>query len=681
MGETLLRKVIGACPHDCPDRCSWVVTVEEETGKAIALQGNANHPLTAGRLCGKVAGYLDDRVYSRHRLTTALKRCGPKGSGQFTPIGLAEALDEVADRLGAVAAQYGPEAIVPFSYEGTQGLLQSKSMSERFFARLGATELGKTICGPTGGKGINAVNGTSVGVLPEDAIHSRYVVVWGANPVVTTQHLWPVMLKARARGAKIVVIDPVATRTANAADWHLAPRPGTDAALALCIAHVLIAKGLTDAEWISQHTTGYAELAEAVQEFTVCRTAQITGLREQDIETLALEYGTVTPSLIRLLVGMEHQAHGAAAYSAIACLPSLTGAWRHHGGGIAYHTSPHFMNAFNMDGLKMPHLAPGPRRQINMVRLGQALVDPDLDPPVKALFVHGSNPAVIVPRQPLVRQGLQRDDLYTVVHEHVLTDTARYADIVLPATTQVEHLDIMKSWGHIDLTLNLPAVAPPPGCIGVTELFRQLAARMGFTEPCFADTDEQLLATALDSDHPYLAGITVESLRAQGWQRLRLPQPWIPFANGFPTPDGRARLSAGAAAAATTTPTGPSDNRFPLRLLSVKGLHSINSTYADTGRAQRRGGPWIDLHPDDAAPRSIGQGDPVSVHNQHGSLTFQARLTCTVPPGVASAVFGAWSNGDGPGCGPCLNLLTGDELTEAGGSSYQDTFVEVARQW
>ncbi len=675
-----MRKVVGACPHDCPDRCSWIVTVDETTGKAIGLQGNPDHPLTAGRLCAKVSNYLTDRVYSSGRLTTAWKRHGPKGSGQFVPIGLEEALDEVADRLREVADRFGPQAVVPFSYEGTQGLLQSKSMSERFFARLGATELAKTICGPTGGRGVTAVNGTSTGVLPQDAVHARYIIVWGANPVVTTQHLWPVMLRARAQGAKIVVIDPVATRTAAAADWHLAPRPGSDTALALGIAHVLIARQLTDSAYLADHTSGFDEFAAAARDFTPERTAQITGVAADDIITLAREYAGTSPSLIRLLVGMEHHPNGSAAYSAIACLPALTGAWRHHGGGIAYHTSPHFMNAFNMDGLKMGHLSPGPRRQINMVQLGQALTDPDLDPPVKALFVHGANPAVIVPRQPLVRRGLAREDLFTVVHEHVLTDTARYADIVLPATTQVEHLDVMKSWGHTDLTLNMPAVSPPGDCLGVTELFRRLAARMGFTEPCFADTDEQLLATALDSPHPYLAGITVDTLRAAGgWQPLRMPSPWIPFAGGFPTADGRAQLTAGARAAATAIPAGCGDERFPLQLLSLKGLRSMNSTYADTSRALRDA-PVIDLHPADATARAIATGDLVTVHNQHGSLTLQARVSGAVSPGVAAAVFGAWSNGEGVNCGPCLNMLTDDSLTEAGGSSYHDTFVQVTRR-
>ncbi|GIG90687.1 molybdopterin-containing oxidoreductase family protein [Plantactinospora endophytica] len=671
------RRVRGACPHDCPDRCSWIVTVDD-TGTAVALNGNPDHPLTAGRLCTKVNGYLHDRVYSPHRITRPLRRTGPKGSGEFAPIGLDEALDEIATRLTGIAAADGPAAIIPFSYEGTQGLLQSKSMSERFFARLGAAEVGHTICGPTGGAGLSAVNGFTVGVLPEDAVHANLIIVWGANPLVTNQHLWAAMLSARSRGARIVVIDPVATRTAHAADRHLMPRPGTDAALALGIAHLLITDDLVDHEFIAAHTTGFDELATAAADFTPDRTADITGIAESDIRTLAADYAAARPALIRLMVGMEHHTNGAALYAAIAALPALTGMWRHHGGGIAYHTSPLFNRSLNLDGLRMAHLAPGPRRRINMVQLGQALTDPHSDPPARALIVHGSNPAVIVPRQPLVRQGLARDDLFTVVHEHVLTDTARYADIVLPATTQLEHLDLMKSWGHTDLMLNLPAIAPPGDAISVTDLFRDLATRMGFTEPCFTDTDDDLLATALNSAHPYLHGITLDHLRENGWQRLNLRTPHTPYAAGFPTPDNRARLHTAARAAATALPP-PADPRWPLQLLSVKGLRSMNSTYADTTQCARDGGPWLDLHPDDAAARAINDGDPIEVHNQHATITLHARVSTRVRPGVVAIMFGTWSGTRAGDRGAAANLLTPDTLTDGGGSAFHDTYVDVRR--
>ncbi|MDG4771668.1 molybdopterin-dependent oxidoreductase [Solwaraspora sp. WMMD792] len=669
------RKVRGACPHDCPDRCSWVVTVDD-AGTAVALNGNTDHPLTAGRLCTKVNGYLQDRVYSPHRITRALRRVGPKGSGQFTPIDLDEALDEVATRLTRIAATEGPATIIPFSYEGTQGLLQSKSMSERFFARLGAAEVSHTICGPTGAAGLSAVNGFTVGALPEDAVHAELIIVWGANPVVTNQHLWPAMLAARSRGARIIVIDPVATRTARAADWHLMPRPGSDAALALGLAHLVIAGDFVDHDFIATRTTGFDELAAAAADFTPGRTADVTGIAESDLRALAAEYAAARPALIRLMVGMEHHTNGAALYAAIAALPVLTGMWRHPGGGIAYHTSPLFNRSLNLDGLRMAHLAPGPRRRINMVQLGQALADPDADPPARALVVHGSNPAVIVPRQPLVRRGMTRDDLFTVVHEHVLTDSARYADIVLPATTQLEHLDLMKSWGHTDLMLNLPAIDPPGDAISVTDLFRALAARMGFPEPCFTDSDDDLLATALSSTHPHLAGITLEQLREHGWQRLNIPTPRTPYAAEFATPDGRARLAAAARAATTALPRPP-DARWPLQLLSVKGLRSMNSTYADTTQCARDGGPWLDLHPDDAAARAIVDGDLIEVHNQHATITLHARVGARTRPGVVAVVFGAWSVTHTAASGPAVNLLTPDSLTDAGGSAFHDTYVDV----
>ncbi|GIG90651.1 molybdopterin-containing oxidoreductase family protein [Plantactinospora endophytica] len=670
--------VRGACPHDCPDRCSWEVTVNS-TGEAVALRGSTAHPLTAGRLCGKLSGYLDDRVYHPDRLTRALRRTGRKGEGRFTEIGLDEALDEIADRFRDITDAYGPAAIVPFSYEGTQGLLQSKSMSERFFARLGATEVLHTICGATAGAGVSAVNGTTNGVLPEDARHAELVLVWGANPIVTNQHLWPAILAARAAGGRIVVIDPVRTRTAAAADWHLQPRPGTDAFLALAMAHVIVRSGHTDQAWLTTHATGLDELTAHLDRFAPDRVAPIVGIPADEIVRLAHAYATAKPALIRLMIGMEHHPGGAAAYTAIAALPILTGAWAHHGGGLSFHTAAHFMAALNMAGLKMPHLATSPRRLINMVQLGQALTDPDQDPPVHALLLHGSNPAVTVPAAGLVRTGLAREDLFAVVHDHMLTDTARFADIVLPATTQLEHLDLMWSWGHTDLMLNIPALTPPGDAISVTDLFRSLAARLAFTDRCFADTDADLVTTALDSDHAWLAGVSEHDLRTNGWQRLALPVPYLPFADGFPTPDGRARLASVATVAATlhddlATARPPAR---PLQLLTTKGLRSMNSTYADTPRAARGDGPWLDIHPDDAAQRGIGDSAVVRVHNDQGEIELLARISRRVRPGVVATEFGQWAtDGAGKSAGP-VNALTDDTLTDAGGAAFHHTFVEV----
>ncbi|MDG4771688.1 molybdopterin-dependent oxidoreductase [Solwaraspora sp. WMMD792] len=672
------RTVRGACPHDCPDRCGWEVTVDG-TGVAVSLRGSSTHPLTAGRLCGKLAGYLDDRVYHPDRLTRALRRVGRKGQGRFIEIGLDQALDEIADRLRETADTDGPAAIVPFSYEGTQGLLQSKSMSERFFARLGATEVLHTICGATAGAGVSAVNGSTNGVLPEDARHAQLVLVWGANPVVTNQHLWPAVLAARANGGRIVVIDPVRTRTAAAADWHVQPRPGTDAVLALGIAHVIVGDGHTDRDWLGAHATGLDELVVCLERFTPEHVAGIVGIPAAEVVDLARAYAGARPALIRLMIGMEHHPGGAAAYTAIAGLPVLTGAWAHHGGGLSFHTAAHFMSALNMAGLKMPHLAAGPRRRINMVRLGHLLTDPDQDPPVRALFVHGSNPAVTVPSAGLVQAGLGREDLFTVVHDHVLTDTARFADIVIPATAQPEHLDLMWSWGHTDLMLNTPALTPPGDAISVTDLFRSLAARMGFTERCFGDTDADLITTAVDSDHPWLAGINEDELRATGWQRLALPVPYLPFADGFPTPDRKARLSPVARVAADLDggPAPHGSPTRPLQLLTVKALHSMNSTYAETSRATRGGRFWLDIHPDDAARRGIGDNSVVRVHNDRGEIHLVARVGRRVRPGVVATEFGrGTTTSAGRPAGPA-NLLTDDTLTDAGGAAFHHTFVEV----
>lgn len=665
----------GACPHDCPDRCVWDVTVED--GRAVDLAAATDHPFTDGRLCSKVKSYLPDRVHHPDRLLTALRRTGPKGSGRFEPVALDDALDEVAERLTAVVGRWGAEAVLPYSYQGTQGLLQSGAMATRFFARLGATRLERAICGKTATAGVVAAIGTPFGTVPEDVVHSRFVVLWGTNTAVTNQHLWTLVRRARDAGAVVVAVDPVRTRTAAAADWHVQPLPGTDAALALGMLHVILAEGLEDADYVARHTTGLDVLRSTVARFPPARAAAATGLDADEIVRLARAYATTRPSLVRVLIGMEHHEHGAAAVRAVACLPAVVGAWRDRGGGLAFHTGAPFQAALALDRLVMPELA-RPARQVNMVQLGRALTDPDLDPPVMALVVHGSNPAVIAPNAGLVAQGLARDDLFTVVHEHFLTDTARYADVVLPATTQVEHLDLLTSWGHVDLTLNRPAVAPPGDAIAVTELFRRLAARMGFDEPCFRDSDDDLVRTALASDHPYLEGITYESLTARGWARLRLPEDHRPFADGgFPTPSGRCDLAVPPYEPAVEGPGGDPAllARFPLVLLSSKSLRFLNSGYVNAPRRAGDSGPFAELHPDDAARRGIADGDLVRVFNDRGSITVPARLGDRQRAGVVYVPFGWWTDGDGG----TVNVLTSDRLSDAGGGgAYLDTLVEVA---
>lgn len=670
------REVRGACPHDCPDRCSWVVTVEGD--RAVDLRAADDHPFTAGFLCSKVRGYLDDRVHHPDRLLTALRRVGPKGEARFAPVPLDEALDEVADRLGRVVARWGGEAVLPYSFAGTQGLLQRASMSERFFARLGASRLLRTICGSTATAGVAAALGTSFGVVPEDVALSRFVVLWGTNTAVTNQHLWPHVRRARERGATLVVVDPVRTRTAAAADWHVAPLPGTDAALAFAMAHVILAEGLDDADYVERHTTGADVLRARAAAWPPERAAAVTGVAADEITRLARAYATTRPSVVRVLIGMEHHERGGAGIHAVACLPALVGAWRDRGGGLASMTSPAFA-ALRRDRLAMPELAARPTRAVNMVELGRALTDPGLDPPVKALVVHGSNPAAVAPNSGLVRRGLARDDLFTVVHDLFVTDTARFADVVLPATSQVEHLDVLDSWGHLDLMLNRPAVPAPGDALPVTELFRRLAARMGFDDPCFADTDEDLARQALDSDHPHLEGITYEVLAERGWARLRVPEDRVPFADGgFPTRTGRCDLAVADFEPPVEGPDGDPElrRRFPLALVSAKSLRLLNTGYANAVRSSGADrGPVLDLHPGDAAARGIADGDRVRVFNDRGSLVVPARVDGRVRPGVVALPFGWWSD---PATGASVNSLTADRVADlGGGATYLDTLVEV----
>jgi anaerobic selenocysteine-containing dehydrogenase len=684
--------VRGACPHDCPDTCAWQVTVEN--GVAIKLVGAPEHPFTRGGLCAKINHYLD-RVYSAERVLYPLRRVGPKGTAAFERISWDAALEELTGRWQQIIASDGPTAVLPYSYMGTQGLLQGGALDGRFFARLGATRLVRAICGSAGGTGEAVTIGDATPMLPEDIIHSRLIMLWGTNTIVTNLHLWPFIRQAQEQGATVVVIDPLKTRTAAAADWHIRPLPGTDAALALGMMHIIVAEQLYDADYVAQHTLGFDELCKRIAEYPPERVAALTGLPVEEIVRLARAYATTRPAAIRVLVGMEHHAQGAMTFRAIACLPGLVGAWRERGGGLLHFTAGLHFAALNGAALWMPELEDSTIRSVNMVQLGQALIDTSLTPPIRALMVYNSNPAATAPNQQPVLKGLRREDLFTVVHEQFLTDTARYADYVLPATTQVEHLDLMWSWGHPYITLNQPAITPCGEAVPNTELFRRLAARMGFQEPYLYTSDEELVRTALASDHPYLAGITFEQLLQDGWARLKIPEDWRPFAEGgFPTPSGKCEfyseglLDQGIDPLPAYTPAQESPAgdpvlaaRFPLLLITAKSaLHFLNSSYANLPHhlnAERE--PLLDMHPDDAATRGITNGDWVRVHNDRGSIEIRVRLGDRVRSGVVAMPSGWWASRS-PG-GASANMLTSDGLSDlGGGGDFHDTLVEVARR-
>ena len=530
--------VRGACPHDCPDTCAMLVTVEN--GRATRVAGDPDHPVTRGFLCTKVNRYVE-RTYHRDRLLKPLKRVGPKGAGAFVEIGWDEAIDTIASRLTEISrSAHGPQAILPYSYAGTMGMIQGESMDRRFFHRIGASRLDRTICAMAGTVGMRMTVGANIGADPEGIPQSDLVLLWGTNTLTSNPHLWPFVLEARANGARIVAIDPIRTRTAAQCDEWIGIRPGTDAALALGIMHVVFDRGLTDEDYIARHTTGIEELRARAAEYTPDKVARITGIPADTIVRLGETYGRSKTCFIRVNYGLQRHAGGGMAVRTIACLPALKGDWKRAGGGVQLSSSANF--AFNRAALARPDLFPEVRT-INMIRLGEALTRPDAGvggPPVKALIVYNSNPAAVAPERTEVLRGLAREDLFTVVLEHFQTDTADWADIVLPATTQLEHWDVHLSYGHHYVTLNQPSIAPLGEAKPNTEIFRLIAARMGLDDAMFADDDLTMIGQALATNAEKLQGVTLEKLREKGWLRLNVPTPYLPYAEGgFSTPSGK----------------------------------------------------------------------------------------------------------------------------------------------
>jgi len=687
-----MAKVKGVCPHDCPDSCVWEVTVED-TGagpRAVALRGDPDHPFTRGELCPKVHRFLE-RVYHRDRLLHPLIRTGPKGRGEFRRASWDEALGLVAAQLSERIERLGPATVLPYGYAGTQGLVQMASLSERFFNVLGASEVTGGLCGNVVATGVALTQGSARGIDPEDLRHSRVILLWGTNTLLTNRHLWPVIDEARRAGAEVVCIDPVRTATAAACDRHVQLLPGTDAALALGMMHVIVAEGRHDRDYVERFTTGFEALAERLAAYPPDRVEAICGLEAGTVVDLARRYASRRPAAIRVLIGMEHREHGAMTARTVACLPALVGAWRDRGGGLCRSVGTLFAEMLDHDLLARPDLRPGPRRPIEMGRLGDALTDAALAPPVTVLVVYNCNPAVIAPNQAKVLAGLGREDLFTVVLEQFLTDTARHADVVLPATTQVEHADLMAPWGHLYLTLNRPAIPPRGEALPNTEIFRRLSRAMGLTEPALFDGDDELVRQVLDaSTHPFLDGITYERLVAEGSVRVARPDDWRPFAEGgFPTASGRLEFSSPQLAARGLDPLPiwePAREglhgdpelqaRYPLACLTIKSqVRFLNSSYGQLHGA-REGRPALEIAPTDAMARGLADGDRVRVWNDRGEMTLEARLSDRVRPGLVTVPFG-WALAAAGGVG--ANILTSDTSTDlAGGAAFHDNLVQVA---
>ena len=663
-----------------------LVTVKD--GVAVKIQGDPTMPFTEGTLCTKVAHYLE-RTYSPDRVLFPQKRIGRKGEGRFRRIGWDEALDEIAERLKAAAAE-DPQTILPCNYAGTMGMLQYSSMDRRFFHRLGASQLDRTLCSSAGKAGIKATLGGSYGMDPERFDESKLILIWGSNPIVSNLHFWSRAQEAKRRGAKLVAIDPYRSLTAEKCSQHIAPLPGTDAALALGMMHVLIAEDLVDHEYLSKYTIGFDALKKRVlEEYAPASVAEICGIPVEEVVQLGRDYGRTKPAGIRLNYGMQRHAGGGIAARTIACLPALVGAWREAAGGIVLTTADFY--GFDHAKLERPDLLKNKTRVINHAALGDALTS--AKPPVRAMIVYNNNPVAVCPDSSKVVAGFLREDLFTVVMDSFMTDTADYADIVLPATTQLEHLDVHKSYGHLYVLANNPAIAPVGESLPNIEVFRRLAARMGFDEPCFRDSDDDVARQALGSGHRNLAGIDWQGLKEQGWQRLAVAERFAPFAQGgFPTPSGKCELHSEALAKQGIDPLPfynppaelPSSNpqlaaKYPLNFLSPPRRNFLNSSFANLPRFREDDKePEIELHAEDAAARRLRDGDRVRVFNDRGAFRAVARVNGKPRRGVVVALSVWWKKFAPDGRN--ANEVTSQRTADLGGAAtFYDCLVEVEK--
>jgi anaerobic selenocysteine-containing dehydrogenase len=678
MSAVPISIVKAACPHDCPDTCALEVHVKD--GVAIKVTGSRHHAPTDGVLCNKVSRYTE-RTYHPDRLLYPQRRVGAKGQGLFERISWQEAIDTVASRLAAVAA-INPEAVLPYSYAGTMGIVQGDSMAQRFFHRMGASRLDRTICSSAGAAGHRISLGDRLGVDLEAVQDARLIILWGANPIVSSVHFWTRVQEAKRRGAKIIAIDPYRSLSAEKCHVHVALLPGTDAALALGLMHILIRDRLIDQDYIDRYTLGYHQLCARANEYPPSRVAAICGISEAEIEALAIDYGTLSPALIRMNYGMQRARGGAMAARNITCLPALIGAWRHAAGGVLLSTSDVFPT--DVAALQRPDLL-GSRnpRTLNMSTIGDHLLR--ADPKVEAMVVWNSNPVAIAPHSKEVVAGFAREDLFTVVLEHFQTDTADYADILLPATTQLEHLDVVKPYGHFDVVANNAAIEPLGESKPNSEVFRRLAAALGFDEPCFKDSDLDIARAAFKDPR-----WDVDRALRDGWVRFGPAPNTARFASGgFTTPSGKVEFVSETAKKLGLSELpdyiAPCEDtrsamaaRYPLAMISPPARNFLNSTFVNVESLRAtEGEPWLDMHPDDAAARGITDGTPVRVFNGRGSLDLSCRVTDRARKGVVVALS-IWWRKLAPD-GKNANELTSQTLTDMGrGPTFYDCLVEVA---
>ena len=697
----------GGCPHDCPDTCAMIYEVEG--GRLVEVRGNKEHPMTRGGLCVKLKDYHDHH-YNPDRVLYPLRRVGPKGSRQFARISWDEAIAEITKRWKEIIARHGSQAIMPYSYLGNEGLVQGLTAGDAFFNRLGSTVNEKTFCASGSSTAWLLTVGPTGGVDPESFVHSRYIVIWACNSISTNLHHWPFVLEAQKRGAKIVVIDSYRSRTAKQADWHIMPKPGTDGALAMGIMAAMIRNGHVDREWVEKHTVGFAELAERAVEFTPDYVEEVTGVPAQDVATFAREFATIQPSVIRLGVALERHAGGGQTIRAVCSIPALAGSWRHVGGGLLQ--MPLWEFPIDWARVSRPDFIRPGTRVVNNLQLGRALVgDMKLDPPIMGLYIYNTNPVSQAPETNTIVKGLSREDLFFVTAEHFVTDTAAFADIVLPATMAGEHDDMMFSWGHFYLTINEQAITPCGEAKSNAEIFRLLAAGFGFDDPQFKMSDMELAEHYVKWDAPQMAGIDLAYFRRHGYFHLAVgtPDDRLPHANGnFPTPSGKVEFLVKDAKNFVAPPfrmmyeamqsgedvdplpgyvppresvaTNPRlAERYPLNVISPKSHGFLNSCYAnEPHKIKGQGEQFVMISPKDAAARSIREGDPVRVFNDRGDFEGLARITDDVRDGVIVATLGYWrslNRSDGS-----VNSISSAEFCGLGRApTFSDNLVQVVR--
>lgn len=698
-------QAFGGCPHDCPDTCAMLFDIAD--GKVVGVRGNPDHPMTRGGLCVKLKDY-EKRHYHPDRVLYPLRRTGPKGSKQYERISWDEALDEITERWQAIIKEYGPQAIIPYSYLGHQGLVHGLNGGDAFFNRLGATVCERTFCGEGSATAWLLTHGPSGGMDPESFAHSKYIIIWACNSVSTNLHHWHIVQDAHKNGAKVVVIDAYRSKTAAQADWHIAPKPGTDGALAMALIHTIIEEDLIDKDYVDNYTLGFDELAERAAKRTPEWAEEITGIPAEDIRKLAREYATTKPAAIRIGVALERHYGGGQTIRAACCLPALTGAWRDVGGGMMQ--MPVWEHPYRFDVICRPDFIPKGTRVVNNLQIGRALNgEMKLDPPIMSMMCWNSNPVTQAPECDKIVEGLMRDDLFLVSAEHFISDTASYADIVLPAAMGAELEDIILSWGHNYLTYNAKSVEPPGEAVPNNEIFRRLAARLGFEEEQFKWSDSECLENYVDWDSPACDGIDLDYLRKYGYAHLTLgtPDSRAPHKEGnFPTPSGKCEFKSETAAQGNFVagpfrqmyddfqPGEPLDmlpdyvpsrespatnpelaKKYPLNIVSPKSHGFLNSCYANMeNKIKGQGEQFVLINPADAEPRGVRDGDPVRVYNDRGAFEGAARLTDDVNPGVIVATLGYWRQLNKG----TVNIISSAEFVNMGHApSFSDNLVQV----